>query len=243
MGIGNLEGVLRAYSGRVDGAIDDVVDEEELEYAQVYFDSSPTNHRDVWERLASFGDDSQTYYWRVLAAREIMRLYREDPAALDRLAELHGRGPSAELVLHPPGGTPRLDDVEAELARGRLSRLPNDPGRLHFRVEDRAEPAALGPAALALLRYLAQEVYELGGEETPLIVAAAAYPEAPGLPHSSLHATGYAFDVRRRYGSGAQAAAFQWTLERLRALGLIAWSRDLDRIHVTVSPKAAVRTS
>ena len=242
MGIGNLEGVLRTYSGRFDGPIEEVVDEEELDYARVYFDSSPANHRDAWERLASFGDDSQTYYWRVLAAREVMRLFREDPAELERLAELHGRGPSAELVLHPPGSTPRLDDVAAELGRGRLSALPNDPGRLHFRVERlRAEPAALGPKALALLRYLAAQVYEQSGEKAPLVVTAAAYAEVPGLPHSSVHATGYAFDVRRRYGSGAQAAAFQWTLERLRALGLIAWSRDPARIHVTVSPEAAVR--
>jgi hypothetical protein len=48
--------------------------------------------------------------------------------------------------------------------------------------------------------------------------------------------------VRRRYGSGAQAQAFQWTLERLQALGLIAWTRGRAVIHVTVSPRAAVRT-
>jgi hypothetical protein len=53
-----------------------------------------------------------------------------------------------------------------------------------------------------------------------------------------LHATGYAFDIRRRYESGAQAAAFQYTLERLSALGLIAWMRDRNVIHVTVASQA-----
>ena len=47
---------------------------EDLDYARLYLDSSPVRHRRAWEQLAGFGDDSQTYYWRVLAAREIMRL-------------------------------------------------------------------------------------------------------------------------------------------------------------------------
>jgi hypothetical protein len=59
--------------------------------------------------------------------------------------------------------------------------------------------------------------------------------------HGSIHATGFAFDVRRRYGSGAQADAFQWTLERLQALGLIAWARGKSVIHVVVSPRADAR--
>lgn len=266
MGIGNLEGVLRAYSGRPSGPVETVVDEDDLDFARVYFDSSPIRHRDAWQRLASFGDDSQTYYWRVLAAREIMRLFRENPAELDRLAQLHGRGPSAEQVLHPPEVTQRFaepDDLEAALEGGVLQILPNDPARLHFRIDPRVgriaarfggDPApyrALRRRALRFLSYLAAQVYDLSGDVTPLTVTSAAYDESSGpvlassdletATHSSLHATGYAFDVRRRYGSGGQTAAFQWTLERLEALGLIAWTRGRAVIHITVSPLADVR--
>jgi hypothetical protein len=53
---------------------------------------------------------------------------------------------------------------------------------------------------------------------------------------------GRVFAIRRRYGSGAQAEAFQYTLERLEALGLIARMRDERVIHITVSPKAAVHS-
>ena len=113
MGIGNLAGALRAYTGRARVPITTVVDEEDLDYVRLYFDSSPARHREAWERLAGFGDDSQTYYWRVLAAREIMRLHRENPAELDRLAKLHGCGPSAELVLHPPDVAERFDEKVA----------------------------------------------------------------------------------------------------------------------------------
>lgn len=59
--------------------------------------------------------------------------------------------------------------------------------------------------------------------------------------HTSIHATGYSFDIGRRYGSGAQAEAFQYTLERLESLGLIAWMRSTRVIHITVSLCAAVR--
>lgn len=268
MGIGNLESVLRAYSARETDPIDEIVDEEALDYARVYFDSSPVRNHGAWERLASFGDDSQTYYWRVLAAREIMRLYREDPARLERLSEFHGRGPSEELVLHPPDVSQRFatpGDLEGAVARGVLRPLPRDPVRERLGVDpslarvtarlapDPAVYRALHPQALAVLRYMARQVYELSGEEDrPLMVARAAYDEASGslltppdlaeTTHASLHATGYSFDVRRRYGSGAQAQAFQWTLERLQALGLIAWTRGRAVIHVTVSPRAAVRT-
>jgi Transglycosylase SLT domain len=265
MGIGNLAGVARAYSGRASDPIADVVREDELSYARVYFDSSPTDHREAWQQLVAFGDDSQTYYWRVLAARDIMRLFREDPTRLERLAELHGRGPSAELVLHPPRAVRRFaapDALEAAVRLGRLEQVPADPARLHFRVDPRLEAKvrdlggdprayrALRPRALRLLGYLAEEVYRLGREERPLTVTRAAYDEATGAsltppdpakePHGSLHATGFAFDVRRHYGSGSQAAAFQWTLERLETLGLIAWTRGKNVIHVTVSPRADV---
>ena len=256
MGIGNLTGVLRAYTGRANEPIEAVVDEEDLDYARLYFDSSPARHRQAWEQLASFGDDSQTYYWRVLAAREIMRLFRENPAELDRLAALHGRGPSAELVLHPPGVAERFaepNDLQAALDRGVLATLPKDPARLYFRIRPKRASASpsvfrsLTPQAADLLGYGAAEVHKLSGDPTPLTVTQAAYDEAsaratPGAaPHASIHASGNSFDVRRQYGSCAQAEALQWTLERLEALGLITWMRDKTVIHVTVSPNSVAR--
>ena len=263
MGIGNLAGVLRAYAASSDDPIDRVVRDGDLDYAKVYFDSSPDRHRGAWERLASLGDDSQTYYWRVLAAREIMSLYRDNPARLRQLAGLHGRLPSAELVLHPPDLSRRYADVEQlddAVAHGRL--VPLGSGRdSHYTIDPALERATrplgnegagyrtLRPRALRLLRYLASTVYEISGERRPLAVTRATYDEAVGSTltppdpgareHAGVHAGGYAFDVRRRYGSGAQAQAFQWALERLQALGLITWARGRAVIHVVVSPRAS----
>jgi hypothetical protein len=54
----------------------------------------------------------------------------------------------------------------------------------------------------------------------------------------SLHTTGYAFDVLRRYRSHRQALAFEFWLGRLQALNLIAWVREPAAIHITASSEA-----
>jgi hypothetical protein len=130
---------------------------------------------------------------------------------------------------------------------------------LHIRIDPRMGNLAPGfdnpPAryrglraeALALLLYLANRVHALSGEPAPLIVTTTVYDDAHQRPlathpeatqNYSLHTTGYAFDIVRRYRSGKQAAAFQYELERLQARGLIAWVRDPRTIHVTVTSEA-----
>jgi hypothetical protein len=263
MGIGNLETVLRDYAGvRKLEPIADVVANGDLSWARLYFDSSPARHAHAWRLLASFGDDSQTYYWRVLAAREIMRLYRHDRSELRRLIVLQNNKASAEEVLHPPDSTERFEDADAidrAWRRRRLQPLPSSPQRLHIQIDAQMGNLAPGldnaPAryrglraeALALLLYLGNRVHALSGEPAPLIVTSTVFDDAhqrllgtnpEATQNYSLHTTGYAFDILRRYRSGKQAAAFQYELERLQARGLIAWVRDPRTIHVTVSSEA-----
>ena len=261
MGIGNLSNVVRAYTAREDDPIDTIVDEADIDYARLYFDSSPTGHRASWELLTSFGDDSQTYYWRVLGALGIMHLLRNDPERLERLAELHDRLPSAGLVLHPPTVRERYTDAaQLEDAIARRVLVPVRPSNgAHFTIDPQllkvlapltdnpSDYLVLRPRAARFLAYLSAKVYELSGEERPLALTRAAYddeaatkltPHDPGAAaDAEMHSTGFAFDIRRRYGSGAQAAAFQWTLERLETLGLIAWTRGRSVIHVVVSAR------
>jgi soluble lytic murein transglycosylase-like protein len=181
MGIGNLRSVLGAYGD--DGA----------SYAQLYFDTSPDSHARAYRMLYALGDDSKTYYWRVLASREVMRLYRDDRSKLERLAELQARTDSGELVLHPDG---TADDTEA---------------------------GTLTPEATALLAYIRHGVSTVSGVRTPL---------------RTIRRQGWAFDIRRDYASDAQAQAFQYMLDRLQALNLIAWARRGDTIHIVASSEA-----
>ena len=251
MGIGNLQSVLAAYGGDDPG------------YAELYFGSTPLRHAAAWRLLAGFGDDSSTYYWRVLASREIMRLHRDEPEELARLAALHARKGSSEEVLHPPAQTrvfAQPEDVAKARERGELAPLPG-PGRLGFRRDRRMGELAprlgrapslyfaLRPEALAVARYIGAGVRRLSGHPEPLVMTSAVRDGAyqrllsarnPEATHAySLHTTGYAFDVLRRYRSGRQAQAFQFMLDRLQAVNLIAWVREPAAIHITAAGDGA----
>ncbi|MGH3133434.1 MAG: hypothetical protein ACRDNY_06775 [Gaiellaceae bacterium] len=263
MGIGNLTNVLRAFANADPTiATPDLVEEGDLSWLRVFFDTAPDRNRAAHMLLARLGDDSPTYYWRVLAAQEIMRLYRDDPGRLRELDLLHRSKASAEEVLHPPSETERFADaVEVQRAWDEhvLQPLPGNPD-LGFAVDRTMGELApqvgrprelyrgLRAEALALLVYLSARVQALSGAATPLEVTSTVRDEAyqqllrNGNPEAtqgySLHTTGYAFDIRRRYESGAQAQAFQFLLDDLTARNLIAWVREPAAIHVTVAPEA-----
>lgn len=261
MGIGNLTNVVHDYAGA--GTAKALVVADDLSWARLYFACTPTNHRAAWLRIAGFGDDSQTYYWRVLAAEEIMRLYRTDPARLRELATLYREKPSAEDVLHPPAETTVFaspHDLERAWTAGLVQPLPQAPAAFHLRVAPTMGKLAgslgvrrgiyrgLQPGALALLLYLAGRVHAYS-KAPALTLDATVLDESyrQQLPAAdpnagagySLSSTGWAFDIRRDYASPAQAAAFQYELERLQARNLIAWTRTPHTIHVVVSSAAA----
>jgi hypothetical protein len=260
MGIGNLEGVLRAFSGRSDDEIAGVVANEALGWPEVYFDSTFNRHAAAYTRL--LGDDSSNYYWKVLAGREIMRLYRDDRTELERLIALHGAKGSAEEVLHPPGSVPQFADpgqLRAAWDDDQILAFPDQPqltglkrdrsmGELAGRLD---QPAGLyrglRPEALAMALYIGAQVRALSGAG-PLTVTSTVRDEAyqrelvqgnrEATRNFSLHTTGWAFDVERTYVSRRQALAFQNVLDRLSVLGGITWVREPDAIHITVSSEA-----
>jgi hypothetical protein len=235
-----------------------IVGDDDLTYARLYFDSSPLLHAPAWQRMAKLGDDSSNYYWKVLAARDIMARWREDPGALAKLAARHAQAGSAEVALRPPGATPLFGDggaIDDALKAGELLALPDRPERWGFRLggplaaaggDDGRRARALRPDALAVLAYLARGAQTLGGTKAPLTVTAATRSrdaenaDLAALDSSDLHPSGEAFDIARRYASHRQALAFQFMLDRLQALGMIAWYREGDSIHVVAGPRAAV---
>jgi hypothetical protein len=265
MGIGNLEGVLRAYADDEDGEVADLVADRELTYAQVYFDSGPRRHAEAYRRLSRLGDDSANYYWKLGGAREIMSLSREDPEELARRAALQTAKNSAEELLHPQGSTERFQSP-AELERawkaGRIVSLPDQPARLGIAVDQRMGELAgrvssraalyrgLRPEALAVALYIGAQVRAISGSATPLTLTSTvrdgAYQRAlvrgnrEATRNYSLHTTGWAMDVARSYGSREQALAFQFVLDRLRVLDVIAWVREPGAIHLTASRDAKV---
>jgi Transglycosylase SLT domain len=258
MGMGNLEGVLRAYSGDTSTPVGDLG----LSYAGVYFGSTPARHAAAWHRLFSLGDDSANYLWKVLAARDIMRLWRTDQPQLRRLAGLQTAKASAEEVLHPAPTTPQFADpgqLRAAWHDGAVLPFPNrtpvtgllrDPRMGEFARRVGQPPTlyrGLRPEALALALYVGAQVRALSGT-SPLVVTSTVRDDAyqrvlaahniEATHRYSLHTTGWAFDVERRYRSRRQAVAFQFVLDRLQALDVIAWVREPTAIHITAGPDA-----
>ena len=248
MGIGNMQTALAAYGKR------------DIPYTRLFFDSTPLRHARAYRILAALGDDSSTYLWRVMAAREIMRLYREDPERLAGQAELQGRKASAEEVLHPADKTPPYGDpfaVGRARASGQLVALSPqqlagfgvrvDPrmgelaGRLH---QSRRLYRALRPQALRMLEIIGAGTRAIA-RTRPLVVTSTvrdaryqrvlAARNIEATHNFSLHTTGWAFDISRSYRSRAQALAFQFMLDRLTALNMIAWVREPQAIHITVA--------
>jgi len=253
MGMGNLESVLRAY-GAEPG-------DEDVSYAQVYFGSTPLHNAAAQRRLASFGDDSSNYLWKLGAAREIMRLHRHDPGELARLEAAQTAKASAEEVLHPPGSTARFatpqqlrgawgdDDVVAFPDDPRVTGLRRAPSMGELAKRLRQKPSlyqGLRPEALATALYIGAQVRAISGQ-APLTVTSTVRDEAyqrrlidrngEATRGYSLHTTGWAFDVARRYRSRRQALAFQFVLDRLQVLDAIAWAREPGAIHVTAAPE------
>ncbi|MBV9006442.1 MAG: transglycosylase SLT domain-containing protein, partial [Solirubrobacterales bacterium] len=246
MGIGNLEQVLAEYDGG-----------RAVPYVQLFFDTAPDRHAAAYDLLAGFGDDSRLYYWRVLGAVAIMRLYRTDRAALARTAALQIAVDSSAEVLHPPDVTPPFADPGAlydAYAKRILVPLPSnaaelglayDPGMGALASQLGVSPAiyrGLRPAAFDMLIELAARVRALSGKAAPLTVASAVtddrYQQQLGVADPP-DATGYTFTIARRYVSRRQVLAFQAMLDRLQALNLIAWQRFSSVIEVTVASDAS----
>jgi soluble lytic murein transglycosylase-like protein len=247
MGQGNLESVLRAYSGEHSGAIADVVRRDGLSYARVYFDSSPTHHAEAWRQLSGLGDDSSNYLWKVYAAQAIMSRWRTDRPGLARLAARHAASDTGEQALHPIPGTPRFANpgaLRAALADGGLVTLPDRPRRTGLRIAPQLAPLYRGlrPEAAAVALYLGERVRAQVPGTSLEVTAAARDVQAgatgrEGVSPTLMHQTGWAFDIARTYSSQTQALALQFALDRLSVLGAIAWQREGRQIHVTAGPE------
>ncbi len=170
MGIGNLTSVLSAYDG---GAA--------VPYVKLFFDTAPDHNARAYGLLSNFGDDSWTYLWRVLAAEQIMRLYRSAPSVLRHLATLQTVTDSAAYVLHPPGQLHPFGDpgaLDSAYSQRVILPLPTNATALGLRYDPKMGALArrfgftaalyrgLRSPALDLLIELAARVRALSGERT-----------------------------------------------------------------------------
>jgi uncharacterized protein DUF5715 len=267
MGIGNLQDVIRLWSESPRGIpTTALVAANGLSYSKLYFGSAPDRHAPAWQRLAALGDMSRDYYWKVLAAKRVMQLWRHDRNALVFEENQQLRKSSAEEVLHPLADTRRFRTPNAlaqAWRRHTIRAIPRSSSATHIAFDrsfgqmanrlgrSRRLYRGLRPDALAVLLFIGNRVHELGGARRPLFVTSAVRDlryqrvltrhDANAARKYSLHTTGYAFDIARRYSSRRQAAAFQFVLERLQTLRLIAYIKESGAIHIAVASHAGAR--
>lgn len=229
-------------------------------FASLYFGSAPDRKRGIWFRLSREGPAARDYYWKVLAAQRVLRLYRHEPAALAYEIRQQAKKRSAEELLHPRSRTPRFTrprDLARAWKRRDLLVVPHRPGATHIAFArsfgeiaprlGRSKRLYMGlrPEALDVLLHIGRRVHELSGARRPLILTSAVRDDiyqrrltsvnANAARSYSIHTTGYAFDIARSYASPRQARAFQFVLERLEALNAIAYIREAAAIHIAVS--------
>jgi hypothetical protein len=115
-----------------------------------------------------------------------------------------------------------------------------DPNALARQAAAQSAPALPAPTGDVLAFPRDPRLRAPAGAKLPAeALALALYLGAQAGPLRVLRTQGASFDVARRYTSHAQALTFQFVLDRLRVLDVIAWSREGGAIHVTVSRDAA----
>lgn len=202
MGMGNLDTILSRYG------------DADVSYTRLFFDSAPMRKPSAYALLSSLGDDSSTYYWKIRAAREIMRLSRDDPQRLERLAGLDAEGGAGERRLYPNG----VPDNESDTRKP-----PTYLAALGLRMRsDARTDYAPDPGTESVLVYIGAGTKAISGR-APLTV-------------TSAH--GIRIEVARRYKSRKQALAFEYVLDRLQAWNLIAWGRGETTLAIVVAPGA-----
>jgi hypothetical protein len=203
MGMGNLQTLLGRYG------------DDRASYARLFFDTAPMRKPSAYSLLSSLGDDSSTYWWKVSAARNIMRLNRGNPAQLAHLTALEDQGGPGARRLYPNG---------VPATKTKAHKPPAYMAALGLRMfGDARTDYAPDPGTEAVLAYIGAGVRAISGQR-PLIVTTA-------------HGVG--LQTARRYRSRKQALAFQYMLDRLQAWNLIAWGRGDSSIAIVVGPDAA----
>lgn len=231
-----------------------------LPFATLYFGSAPDRNTNVWRRLVSRGDVAHDYYWKVLAAQRVMRLYRGNRAALVYEAHLQARKNSSEEVMHPRSSTQRFyspRDLVHAWRTHELRAIPRNASATHIAIGPYFAQLAhrlgrsqrlyrgLRPEARDVLLFIGARVQQLSHARRPLILTSAVRDNvyqrvlmrvnANAARSYSIHTTGYAFDIARTYSSPRQAAAFEYVLNRLAALHAIAYIREAAAMHVAVA--------
>jgi soluble lytic murein transglycosylase-like protein len=202
------------------------LDDPPASVAKVFFACSPAWNRPLCEALRTQmeRDYSPTYWFRVMRAEQLLRMYRDDPEEFQDLAVEYRYRPDSSrrapdrlsVWLKPPGPRRESDHAAQDEPASRLVSAPDDPDFLGFRLatpdtgaEDDGLSTRALPSTLGTLAYIAFETRRLfeamrpDDQFVPLEVTALALPVITGDRNGNEtqgsrmleHASGQVFDI------------------------------------------------
>ena len=235
--------------------------------AAVFFGCSPAWNRALYQAIQAqmARDYSPTYWFRVMRAQQLLRLYLDDPVEFqDLVDEYKNRAGSAQRAPDRLSVWLKPQDLlyEAHDAvhndGGKLVRAPDDPGFFGYRVAGpvRAEnengyPEAL-PSTLGTLAYIAFETRRLhqalraGEVFVPLDVTALFVPverdgsgdRAPGA-RAADHASGQVFDISVAALPNSERECLRFVLDDLGWSGNLGFIEEgRQTLHIGCAPSA-----
>lgn len=185
MGAGNMLSVLSLYTGeKVDSKnAAEIIRRKKLTYPLVFFNNTARYKKDLYSYFGRLADYSPTYYFRIQAAYDLLKIYRQQQGSYAAILEQFRpkfddkeESPNRMWSYYGQADVKRfsilnLDQLKTEWKHGRIVPMPNQPDRFGVRIRTSGEsPIAekdpanrqwyLGsePATLGCLLYLAYEL-------------------------------------------------------------------------------------
>ena len=231
--------------------------------AKVFFGCTPAWNRNLFEALRTHmgRDYSPTYWFRVMRAEQLLRIYQEDPPEFRDLVDQYKYRP--DMAQRAPDRLAlwlRSRDLiyeNYEMLRGgpggQLVGAPDDPAFFGYHVA--APVLDAFPSTIGTLAYIAFETrrlfesMRLGVDFVPLEVTALAVPpnadnqsgSAPQGDRVAEHASGQVFDIALAGLPGAERECLQFVLDDLGwngDLGFIEDPSSGQTMHIGCAPRA-----
>jgi hypothetical protein len=226
--------------------------------SKMFFSATPAFNRELYEavRREMERDFSPTYYFRIMRAQQLLKLYQADPAEFKSLAAEYRYEPNpSQRAPHRLAVWLRTKDLRYQNAGDinadaeNLVPVFDDPDTFGFQLhkeEDqflRATPAAIG--TLTYLTYETRRLFHAIKSKDkwmPLEVISLVHPASEGkLPESAAHASGQVFDIDVRALPLAEREALDFILQDMGWSGYVGFVEEAPgsgTLHIGCSPSA-----
>lgn len=243
-------GEMQALTGRAQGV------RKPITVAQMFFGASPVYNRDLYQAInrEMERDYSPTYWFRVMRAEQLLRLYREDEPTFLELASYYRYEPDpAQRAQHRLAVWLKQDDLIFQSCEDikrdegqRLARIFDDPDFYGFRpdldsvgafdIANQEYYLQATPAAIGTLTYIAFETRRLfdamkpkGEKFVPLDVASLVRPMdsmSTGPAESLAHCSGQVFDIQYDRLPPGEREALQFVLDDMGDDGYLGFVEE-----------------